>query len=52
MTDFETVLACLLIPVAYVLIYICGKYDILSLIAKTLQQKVEELNKKENNYDL
>lgn len=48
MSDFETVLICLIVPVAYVLIYIAGKYDILSIMAKILQEKIEELNKKES----
>ena len=46
MNDFEIVLMCLLIPIAYVVTYIAGKYDILSLVMKMLQEKVEEM--KEN----
>ena len=39
MTDFELLLACLLIPMAYVVIYIAGRYDILNLIYKMLERK-------------
>lgn len=39
MTDFELLLACLLIPMAYVVIYIAGKYDMLNLICKMFERK-------------
>lgn len=42
MTDFETVLICALIPIAYILTYIAGKYDILSLICKMLEEKAKQ----------
>lgn len=47
MSDFEIILACMLIPIGYVLIYIAGKYDILSLICKKLQETVDEYANRE-----
>jgi hypothetical protein len=41
MTTFETILCCLVIPAAYVLIYIAGKYDILSLVCNMLKESVK-----------
>lgn len=42
MSNFETVLCCALIPVAYILIYIAGKYDILNRVIESLQEKCEK----------
>ena len=42
MTDFELLLACLLIPAAYVVIYIAGKYDMIALICKMFERKCKE----------
>ena len=42
MSNFEIVLCCILIPVAYVLIYIAGKYDILGRLIEALQEKCEK----------
>lgn len=42
MTDFELLLACLLIPAAYVVIYIAGKYDMVTLICKMFERKCKE----------
>ena len=42
MTDFELLLACLLIPMAYVVIYIAGKYDMIKLICKMFERKLKE----------
>lgn len=42
MSDFEMVLICLLIPLDYVLIYIAGKYDVLSVICRMLEQKAKK----------
>ena len=51
MTEFEYIIACLLIPMAYAVIYIAGKYDVLALIAKYLAKKAEELNRKETEHE-
>ena len=54
MTEFENFIACLLIPVAYVLTYIAGKYNLLHIICKMLEERVEKYNenKKEGgSYD-
>lgn len=48
MSDFETLLCCLLIPVAYVLTYIAGKYDILGLVIRMLEEKVKEYKERED----
>ena len=42
MTDFEEILCCVLIPIAYVISYIAGKYDILTLVCKMLEEKAKE----------
>ena len=47
MSDFEMMLTCLLVPVSYVLIYIAGKYDVLNLICKMLEEKVNEYIEKD-----
>ena len=47
MTDFELFLACLLIPAAYAVIYIAGKYDMLALICKMLERKCKEIEQEE-----
>ena len=47
MSDFEIVLLCLIIPAAYVLTYIAGKYDLLTVIAKMLQERLAEFNRRE-----
>ena len=49
MTDFEMILCCLLVPVAYVLIYIAGKYDLIMLICKILQEYCEKYSEKEGD---
>lgn len=46
MTDFELFLACLLIPAAYAVIYIAGRYNMLLLICKMLERKWKELDTK------
>ena len=51
MTDFEMFLCCLLVPVAYVLIYIAGKYDLIMLICKMLQEYCEKYSDKEGDPD-
>ena len=38
MSEFEYVILCLLIPLVYVLAYIAGKYDILTVICKMLEE--------------
>lgn len=49
MTDFETILCCLLIPTAFVLTYIAGKNDFLGMICEMLAEKAKELE--ERKYD-
>ena len=46
MSDLEIVLLCLIIPLAYVLTYIAGKYDLLTVIANMLQEELEKLNER------
>jgi hypothetical protein len=41
MTTFEIILACLVIPIAYILLYIAGKYDILNIVCQMLEEKVK-----------
>ena len=41
MTTFETILCCSIIPIAYVLFYIAGKYDILAIVCEMLEEKVK-----------
>lgn len=46
MNSFEMLLCCLLVPVAYVLIYIAGRYNILALVCKALQEWAKSLQHK------
>ena len=41
MTTFEIILCCLVVPVAYILIYIAGKYDILNIVCNMLAENVK-----------
>lgn len=43
MNGFEMLLCCLLVPVAYVLIYIAGRYNVLALVGKALQEWARSL---------
>ena len=43
MTGFETILCCILVPVALVLVYIAGKNDLLQLIGEMIRDTTEEL---------
>ena len=54
MSDFETVLYCILIPVAFIVTYIAGKNDILRAFCKMIEEKTEELHERklEKYYDL
>lgn len=52
MTDFELLLACLLIPMAYVVIYIAGKYDILNLICEMFERKCKEFKEHQQYEEL
>ena len=47
MNDFEYVLLCFLVPIAYVVTYIAGKYDIVSLLCKRLEEAVKEYSEKQ-----
>ena len=49
MTNFETVLCCIMIPVVIVLAYIAGKNDFLEMICEMLEEKAKELE--ERKYD-
>ena len=46
MNDFDYILSCLLIPVVYVLTYIAGKYDMLRIVAETLEAVAEKYSDK------
>lgn len=43
MNGFEMLLCCLLVPVAYVLIYIAGRYNVLALVCKALEEWARSL---------
>lgn len=45
MSDFETVLLCFLIPVMYVLTYIAGRCDFLSVICAMIEDKAKQFAK-------
>lgn len=47
MTDFENVLLCLLMPIAYVLTYIAGKYDLLNQIIEMLEENLKKEREEE-----
>lgn len=47
MSDFEMAVLCLLIPIAYVVIYIAGKYDILYQICKILEKNMQRIKDEE-----
>ena len=49
MSDFESFIMCLLIPIVYVVTYIAGKYDILGQACKALEEKAKELSEKEGD---
>ncbi len=52
MTDFETVVICLLIPVAYVFAYIAGKCDFLNVVCLMMAEytkKMQEALKDDEN---
>lgn len=52
MTDFELLLACLLIPMAYVVIYIAGKHDMIALICKMLERRWKKLKEADDYEEL
>lgn len=43
MNDIEMFLFCMLVPAAYVLIYIAGRYNVLALVCKALQEWARSL---------
>ena len=45
MSDVEYLIVALLVPVAYVLMYIAGKYDVLDVFCKGLQEKAEKCSR-------
>lgn len=42
MTEFETFLACLLVPAVYFLTYFAGKHRVFELMGKALEEKWQE----------
>ena len=44
MTEFEMILAVLLIPMCYVLTYIAGRMNLLKLLLETAREKVMDRN--------
>lgn len=46
MTNFEIILCCLLVPTGYILSYIAGKRDLLSLITNMIEEKAAELQQR------
>ena len=42
MTDSEIIFMCLLIPVCYVLAYVAGKCNLLFVICKMFEEKLEK----------
>lgn len=51
MTDFEMFFACLIVPIAYIVTYIAGKYDILYQICKLLESSLKRIREQENEND-
>jgi len=51
MSDFEMFIACLIIPIAYIITYIAGKYDILYQICKMLESSLKRIIEQENEHD-
>mgnify|MGYP003291350384 CR=1 FL=1 len=51
MSDFETLMMCFLVPCVYVVTYICGKYDVITLIGNMLQERVDEYVEKRGRGD-
>ena len=51
MKDFEYLLMCFLVPVAYVMTYIAGKYDLLSILCKMLEEKEEKIEEDKHEAD-
>lgn len=47
MSEFEFFLCLWIVPVAYVMTYIAGKYDVLTILIKRLEAAVENLKKDE-----
>lgn len=47
MADFEYLLVALLIPALYVMVYIAGKYDLLALICKMLEERLKEIEEEQ-----
>lgn len=48
MTDFETVLCCLLIPMAYALCYYAGKCDFFNVMCQMFVEKAKEMERELN----
>lgn len=44
MTEFEMIMAALLIPICYVLVYIAGRMNLLKLLLETAREKVMDRN--------
>ena len=50
MTVFENLMCCFLIPCAYVLIYIAGKYDILAVTCEMLREWADKHTEKRGRW--
>lgn len=46
MNNFEAVLMCFLVPIVYIVTYIAGKYDILTLICQMLEEECKKRKEK------
>ena len=46
MNDFETILMCFLVPIVYIVTYIAGKYDILTLICQMFEEECKKRKEK------
>ena len=51
MTDFETVLFMMLIPLYGVMFYIAGRMNLLELLLNILEEKAKEINNRQSDED-
>ena len=49
MSEFEHVLLCFLIPIAYIVTYIAGKYDVISQICWMLEESFKKYKDKKES---
>lgn len=50
MTEFETALMCLLIPVGYVFAYVAGRINLFELLLETAEERLNELREKNDEF--